>query len=330
MRYSKSAFSLHSLWAKRLSAFIMCGSCRSCDRVLGAEPLQHRVLPELLLRRPELDGHVGDLLGVVPHGPVELGEGRPGVQRVGLLRRRPPASGPPGTSARSGPRRRRPRPCCARCACPARPASRSRVLAFAHRVPPPGPRPACGAVLAPILQARPEHAGLPRKRAMPDRRPASSPLALGLAARRAAAPPEAAVVPGLGGGPRRAAAAPRRDRRSSTPRSPAPIPTPSGWRRTPPTSPPAPRRCAPAPPRSPAPVVDPAAPPARSTAGRPCSGTNRHGLALYPQSRPHSASGRPRENANHEQHHLSRRTHRRRAGRPVARRPRLSRRERHP
>ncbi len=28
MRYSKSAFSLHSLWAKRLSAFIMCGSWR--------------------------------------------------------------------------------------------------------------------------------------------------------------------------------------------------------------------------------------------------------------------------------------------------------------
>ena len=56
-------------------------------RLLGADPLQHRVLPELLLRRPELDGLVGDLPRVVPHRPVELGEGRPGVERIGVPRR---------------------------------------------------------------------------------------------------------------------------------------------------------------------------------------------------------------------------------------------------
>ena len=70
----------------------MCGSSQVLDRVLGAEPFQHRVLPERVLRRPVLDGHVRDLLGVVPHGAVELGEGRPGVQRIGVLRRRPSCS----------------------------------------------------------------------------------------------------------------------------------------------------------------------------------------------------------------------------------------------
>ena len=65
----------------------MCGSCQVLHRLLGAEPLQHRVLPELLLRRPELDGLVGDLLRVVPHRAVELEERRPGVQRVGMPRR---------------------------------------------------------------------------------------------------------------------------------------------------------------------------------------------------------------------------------------------------
>ena len=257
----------------------MCGSSQVLDRVLGAEPLQHRVLPELLLRRPELDRLVGDLLGVVPHRPVELGEGRPGVQRIGVLRRRPPASAPPGTSARSGPRCRRPRPCCAPCACPARPASRS----------------PCPLRLRPLARSRvlPARRQAPRRYiqtcrafAQKERHCATAspvqtgdavhvdrcPTAASCRLRRPRAPRLRAARGRrrrrLRGAPARAAAAPRRDRalrRRARPRRARRRAARGG---APPPSPPAPRPCAPAPRPSRRPVVDPAAaPPPRAAAG---------------------------------------------------------------
>ena len=181
------------------------------DRVLRPEPLQHRVLEQLLLRRPELDGHVGDLLGVVPHGPVELGEGRPGVQRVG-----------PHGRALLHLVHQEPLPDLTRDVEDLGHVVRDLLallgqrlgfgfLVFAHRVPPSCPRPACGGSMAPILQARPEYARFAQKES--NARPAPAPRPRARPGARRVRGAGCGGRPGLGSGPRGPAAAPGRDGR---------------------------------------------------------------------------------------------------------------------
>ena len=64
------------------------GRAELLHRLLGADPFQHRLLPERILRRPVFERHVRDLLGILGHGAPEFGKGGPSVERVRIRRSR--------------------------------------------------------------------------------------------------------------------------------------------------------------------------------------------------------------------------------------------------
>ena len=74
------------LVAKRLSAFIMCGSCRSCTASLAPIHFSIEFCQSCCCAAQNSMVLSATCLRVVPHRAVELGEGRPGVQRVGVPR----------------------------------------------------------------------------------------------------------------------------------------------------------------------------------------------------------------------------------------------------